>query len=103
MVWQWGQAPEAGGSHEGGSVQMSDDYRANEPVKRPSKRSPGAQSSRDTISGKAKELGGKVQKTAGKVTGDKSMQARGKVQESGGKLQKGAGKAERKADDVART
>ncbi|TVP44153.1 MAG: CsbD family protein, partial [Gemmatimonadales bacterium] len=39
------------------------------------------------------------QKTAGKVTGNRSTQAKGTVKEAAGKVQKEAGRAVRKASD----
>jgi uncharacterized protein YjbJ (UPF0337 family) len=43
--------------------------------------------------GAAKELGGKVKKTVGKVIGDEEMEARGTLKEAEGVAQKEAGKA----------
>jgi uncharacterized protein YjbJ (UPF0337 family) len=58
----------------------------------------GTQGVEDTVKGKAKQAGGTVQKKAGQLTGDKSMEAKGKAREVGGKVQSKAGKAEQKVD-----
>ena len=58
----------------------------------------GTQGVEDTVKGKAKQAGGTVQKKAGQLTGDKSMEAKGKAREVGGKVQSKAGKVERKVD-----
>jgi uncharacterized protein YjbJ (UPF0337 family) len=59
----------------------------------------GTQGVEDTVKGKAKEVGGKVQKNVGKATGDKTTEAKGKVREVGGKAQAKGGELERKADE----
>jgi uncharacterized protein YjbJ (UPF0337 family) len=58
----------------------------------------GTQGVEDTVKGKAKQAGGTVQKKAGQLTGDKSMEAKGKAREVGGKVQSKAGKVEQKVD-----
>jgi uncharacterized protein YjbJ (UPF0337 family) len=58
----------------------------------------GTQGVEDTVKGKAKQAGGTVQKKAGQLTGNKSMEAKGKAREVGGKVQSKAGKAEQKVD-----
>ena len=47
---------------------------------------------KDTIAGKAKELGGKAQAKVGELTGNPETQARGRVNEAEGNVQKNYGK-----------
>ena len=58
----------------------------------------GTQGVEDTVKGKAKQVSGTVQKKAGQLTDDKSMEAKGKTREVGGKVQSKAGKVEQKVD-----
>ena len=58
----------------------------------------GTQGVEDTVKGKAKQAAGTVQKKAGQLTDDKSMEAKGKTREVGGKVQSKAGKVEQKVD-----
>ena len=61
---------------------------------------------RDQIKGRMKDMGGKVQEKAGKVTGNYGQQAKGLGKQLGGKVQKTVGdirndaeKAEKRPDD----
>jgi uncharacterized protein YjbJ (UPF0337 family) len=58
---------------------------------------------KDQAKGAAKDLGGKVQEEAGKLTGSKEHQAKGLAKQGEGKVQKGFGdlkeKAKEKLDD----
>ena len=58
----------------------------------------GTQGVEDTVKGKVKQAGRTVQKKAGQLTDDKSMEAKGKVREVGGKAQSKVGNVEQKVD-----
>lgn len=58
----------------------------------------GTQGVENTVKGKAKQASGTVQKKAGQLTGDKSMEAKGKVREVGGKVQSKTGEVEQNVD-----
>lgn len=60
----------------------------------------GTQGTKDTAAGKAKEVGGKVQRKFGEVTGNDDQAARGRAKEVEGKVQQTGGKVERKVDDA---
>ncbi|ODN71999.1 CsbD family protein [Methylobrevis pamukkalensis] len=47
----------------------------------------------DRIKGKAKEMGGSVKESVGKMTGDKDTERSGKADQVEGKVQSGVGKA----------
>lgn len=47
---------------------------------------------KDTIAGKAKELGGAARANVAKVTGDKEAEARGRSDQVAGKIQNTVGK-----------
>ena len=46
---------------------------------------------KDQVKGKAKDIGGKIQEEAGKVTGSNKQQAEGLANQAEGKLQEKAG------------
>jgi uncharacterized protein YjbJ (UPF0337 family) len=48
---------------------------------------------KDQVKGAAKDLGGKIQEEAGKLTGSKEQQAKGLANQVEGKVQKGLGDA----------
>ena len=48
---------------------------------------------KDQVKGGAKDLAGKVQQQAGKLTGSKEQQAKGLQKQASGKVQKGVGDA----------
>jgi uncharacterized protein YjbJ (UPF0337 family) len=52
---------------------------------------------KDRVKGAAKNAGGKIKETIGKVTGDKSTQAEGKKEKAVGKVQETYGRAKDKA------
>ena len=52
---------------------------------------------KDRIAGSAKQAGGAIKETAGKVTGDTKLQAEGSAQKAAGKVQNAVGGAK---DDV---
>ena len=58
---------------------------------------------KDQVKGTAKDVGGKVQEEAGRLTGSKEHQAKGLAKQGEGKVQKGFGdlkeKAKEKLDD----
>lgn len=58
----------------------------------------GTQGAENKVKGRAKEVGGKIQKKVGQMTGDTKTEAKGKAREVGGKVQAGTGEAERKVD-----
>ena len=64
------------------------------------KRTLGERGDANMFHGKMKELGGKVQKHAGKLTGNKKLESKGRTREAAGKLQQGAGKVERKVHNA---
>lgn len=51
----------------------------------------------DRVKGAAKNAGGKIKETIGKVTGDKRTQAEGKKEQAAGKVQETYGRAKDKA------
>ena len=55
------------------------------------------------LTGKVQELKGKVEKEAGKVTGNKRLRARGEAEELRGTVKKQTGQIEAKMDDVKNT
>ncbi len=55
---------------------------------------------KDKVEGAAKDMGGKVQETAGKMTGNESMEARGRGKQVEGKVQKTFGGAKDKMKDI---
>jgi uncharacterized protein YjbJ (UPF0337 family) len=54
----------------------------------------------DRIEGAAKNIGGKIQETAGKVTGDEKLQAEGKADQVSGKVQNAVGGAKDSVRDA---
>lgn len=46
---------------------------------------------KDEMKGAAKDAKGSMKKTAGKMTGDRRMEAEGAAEKTGGKIQKGVG------------
>ncbi len=60
----------------------------------------GTQGTEDTVKGKLKQAAGNVQKNVGKLTGDKSTEAKGSTKETEGKVQSTGGQIERKADET---
>jgi uncharacterized protein YjbJ (UPF0337 family) len=55
---------------------------------------------KDQIKGTAKHAAGKVQEEAGKVTGNRSQEAKGIGKQASGSIQKGYGDAKQKAKDA---
>ena len=55
------------------------------------------------IRGTARNVGGKVQEAAGKLTGDTKLQARGAVNQAAGDVEELYGQAKEAAADVAET
>ena len=55
---------------------------------------------RDQVKGTAKDVAGKVQETAGQVTGNRSQQVKGVGKQIEGKIQKGMGDIEQAAKDT---
>ena len=55
----------------------------------------------DRIEGAAKNIGGKIKETAGKVTGDTKLQAEGKADQVEGKVQNAVGGAKDSLRDKA--
>jgi uncharacterized protein YjbJ (UPF0337 family) len=55
---------------------------------------------KDQIKGAAKDMKGSVEEAAGKVTGDRELEARGVADKTVGKLQKGVGKLKDAARDA---
>lgn len=53
---------------------------------------------RDQIKGRMKDIGGKIQEKAGKVTGNRTEQAKGLVNQGVGKVQKTVGDAANEID-----
>lgn len=76
---------------------MSDEYKRDDYNKETDL---GAQGDKDTTSGKVKEVGGKVQRKFGEVTGNDDQAAKGRAKELEGKAQQTGGKVERKVDDA---
>ena len=56
---------------------------------------------KDQVKGRAEEAKGSVKDAAGKVLGDREMQAEGKVDKAAGKVQATYGDAKEKAKDEA--
>jgi uncharacterized protein YjbJ (UPF0337 family) len=56
---------------------------------------------KDHVKGAAKEIGGKIQQQAGKLTGNKSQQVKGAAHQAEGKVQKGVGDVKDAARDAA--
>lgn len=56
---------------------------------------------KDQIKGTAKDIGGKIQEEAGKITGSKEEQAKGLANQVEGKIQKGVGDAKEAIKDAA--
>ena len=56
---------------------------------------------KDQVEGRAKELGGKVQEEFGKLTGNKTQQAKGLVNQVAGKGQANVGDLTEKVKDAA--
>jgi uncharacterized protein YjbJ (UPF0337 family) len=57
---------------------------------------------KDQVKGGAKDIAGKIQEAAGKLTGSKEQQAKGLAKQVAGKLQKGAGDAKESVKDLNR-
>lgn len=56
---------------------------------------------KDQIKGTAKDISGKIQEEAGKITGSKEDQAKGLAKQVEGKIQKGVGDAKETIKDAA--
>ena len=54
----------------------------------------------DRVEGAAKNIGGKIKDTAGKVTGDEKLQAEGKADQVSGKVQNAVGGAKDSVRDA---
>lgn len=54
------------------------------------------------MKGAAKDVGGKIEREAGKLTGDRSRQVKGAVHQAEGKVDKGIGEAKDAAREAAR-
>lgn len=74
---------------------MDKEYRDDEP-----KKDLGTQGHEDTLKGKLKEVGGKIQSKAGELTGDRRTEGEGHAKQFEGKTQSTVGKGEKKLDDV---
>jgi uncharacterized protein YjbJ (UPF0337 family) len=57
---------------------------------------------KDQVKGEAKDIAGKVQEKAGKVTGSTEQQVKGIGKQIAGKVQKGFGNAKESAKDAER-
>lgn len=57
---------------------------------------------RDQVKGTAKDVAGKVQQTAGKLTGNKTQQLKGVAKRVAGETQKGVGDVEQAFDRADR-
>ncbi len=55
---------------------------------------------KDTLKGKMKKAGGKIEEKVGELTGDEKARARGAAKETGGSAQSALGKGEDKAGRV---
>jgi uncharacterized protein YjbJ (UPF0337 family) len=55
---------------------------------------------KDQVKGTAKDIGGKIQETAGEVVGSSEQQAKGLNKQAEGKVQKGVGDAKEAISDV---
>ncbi len=60
----------------------------------------GTQGQEDTLKGKLKQAGGKVQSKVGEVTGNTDTQAKGDSKQVEGKVQSTLGKGEQKVDQA---
>jgi uncharacterized protein YjbJ (UPF0337 family) len=58
---------------------------------------------KDRIAGAAKEAGGKIKETAGKIIGDGKMEAEGSAKKAEGKIQNAVGGAKDAAREFAGT
>jgi uncharacterized protein YjbJ (UPF0337 family) len=58
---------------------------------------------KDQVKGTAKDIAGKVQEKAGKLTGSKEQQVKGLSKQISGKIQKGLGNAEQAADNSSKS
>ncbi len=56
----------------------------------------------DQAKGKAKDIGGKIQEEAGKLTGNKEQQAKGLANQVAGKVQQKAGDVKEALKDVTK-
>ena len=57
---------------------------------------------RDQVKGAAKDVAGKIQRTAGDLTGNTSQQIKGGAKQLAGKVQKGVGNIRNDAEQRAR-
>jgi uncharacterized protein YjbJ (UPF0337 family) len=57
---------------------------------------------KDQVKGTAKDIGGKIQETAGEIVGSSEQQAKGLNKQAEGKVQKGVGDAKEAIDDVVK-
>ena len=57
---------------------------------------------KDQVKGTAKDIAGKVQRKAGKLTGNKAQQGKGLAKQVAGKIQKGYGDARDSAEKAER-
>jgi uncharacterized protein YjbJ (UPF0337 family) len=55
---------------------------------------------KDQVKGMAKDVAGKVQEEAGKLTGSKAQQGKGISKQIAGKVQKGAGDVKQAVKDI---
>jgi len=55
---------------------------------------------KDQVKGELKDLGGKIQEEAGKLTGNKKQEAKGLQKQAAGKLQKGVGNLKEAVSDA---
>ena len=62
----------------------------------------GSRMNKDQAKGAVKDVAGKVQEQAGKLSGSKEQQAKGVAKQGEGKLQKGYGNLKEKAKDTLR-
>ena len=60
----------------------------------------GTQGQKDTLKGKMKQAGGKIQSKAGQVTGNADAEAQGDIRQAEGKAQSKAGHVEKKVDKI---
>ena len=60
----------------------------------------GSRMNKDQAKGAVKDVGGKIQEQAGKLSGSKEQQAKGVAKQGEGKLQKGYGNLKEKAKDT---
>jgi uncharacterized protein YjbJ (UPF0337 family) len=56
---------------------------------------------KDRVAGAAKEAGGKIKETAGKVLGDRKMEAEGAAKKTEGKIQNAVGGAKDAVREIA--